>query len=186
MVNANPGSTIYQTNPTRFDSIYTITLSAFTTCQAVTTTKTVRVVSKPQALFTPDKTVGCSPLTVTFTNTSRGSNMNFVWDYGDGSPKFITSSINAVQHTYNTGKQDTFNVRLIANNPCGSDTLMYNIVVSPNTIKLYIAVNGSDAISCLPSKVRFINNTSGATSFNWNFGDGNFLRSEERRVGKEC
>ena len=58
---ANPGSTIYQTNPTRFDSIYTITLTAFTTCQAVTTTKTVRVVSKPQALFTPDKTVGCSP-----------------------------------------------------------------------------------------------------------------------------
>lgn len=171
----NPSSTIYQTNPTRFDSIYTITLSAFSTCQTVTTTKTVRVASKPQALFTPDKSVGCSPLTVTLTNTSRGSNMNFVWDYGDGSPKFITTSSNAIQHTYNTGKQDTFKVKLIANNSCGSDTLMYSIVVSPNKIKLDIAVNGNDAISCLPSTVRFINNTTGATSFNWDFGDGNVL-----------
>ena len=172
---ANPGTFILPPNPTHFDTVYTITLTAFTPCDTVTTTQKVRVKSKPQSLFTPNKSVGCSPFPATFTNTSRGNNMSFVWDFGDGSATFATTNLNAVQHTYSTGKQDTFKVKLISTNECGSDTLVYSIVVSPNKIKLDFAINGNEASSCLPSTVRFINNTSGATSFSWDFGDGNFL-----------
>ena len=76
--------------------------------------------------------------------------MNFIWDYGDGSPKFLTSSSSAVQHTYNTGKQDTFNVRLIANNSCGSDTLIYNIVVSPLVLFIKRTLLGKQLTASLP------------------------------------
>lgn len=172
---ASPSGIVFPTNPTRFDTIYNVTLSAFSTCQTVTATKAIRVKSKPQALFTPNKSVGCSPMPVSFNNTSRGNNMTFVWNFGDGSAPITTSNTNAVQHTYSTGKQDTFNVKLIATNECGSDTITYNIIVSPNTIKLDFAVNATDVSTCLPSTVRFVNNTIGATSFNWDFGDGNVL-----------
>jgi PKD repeat protein len=172
---ANPSGIVFPINPTHYDTIYNVTLSALTACKTVTATKAIRVKSKPQALFTPNKSVGCSPLPITFNNTSRGNNMTFVWNFGDGSAPVTTSSSNAIQHTYSTGIQDTFNVKLIATNECGSDTLTYNIIVSPNTIKLDFAVNATDVSACLPSTVHFINNTSGATSFNWDFGDGNIL-----------
>ncbi|MDI9363480.1 MAG: PKD domain-containing protein [Flavobacterium sp.] len=172
----NPtGGIVLQPNPSRFDTVYNISLTAFTTCDTVTVSQKVRVKSKPQALFTPNKSVGCSPLPISFNNTSRGNNMTFVWNFGDGSAPITTSSTNTLQHTYSTGKQDTFNVTLIATNSCGSDTITYNIIVSPNTIKLDFAVNATDVTTCLPSTVRFINNTIGATSFNWDFGDGNVL-----------
>lgn len=171
----SPTGILFPINPTRFDSIYTVTLSALSTCQTVTATKVIRVKSKPQALFTPNKSVGCSPFNATFNNTSRGSNVTYIWDFGDGSAPITTTSSNAQLHTYNTGVQDTFNVKLIATNDCGSDTITYNIIVSPNTIKLDFAVNATDVTSCLPSTVRFVNNTIGATSFNWDFGDGNVL-----------
>jgi PKD repeat protein len=171
----NPTGIVLQPNPSRFDTVFNISLTAFTPCDTVTVSQKVRVKSKPQALFTPNKSVGCSPLPITFNNTSRGNNMTFVWNFGDGSAPVTTSSSNAIQHTYNTGIQDTFNVKLIATNECGSDTLTYNIIVTPNTIKLDFAVNATDVSACLPSTVHFINNTSGATSFNWDFGDGNIL-----------
>ncbi len=172
---ANPSAVTYQTNPTHLDSLYTISLAGYSACQTVSATKIIRVKAKPQALFTPNKSVGCSPFNATFNNTSRGSNVSYIWDFGDGTAPLATSNTNSVQHTYNTGIQDTFNVKLIAINECGSDTITYNIIVSPNTIKLDFAVNATDVSSCLPSTVRFINNTSGATSFNWDFGDGNVL-----------
>jgi large repetitive protein len=175
---ANPNPILFNINTiTRFDTTYFITLKSFTSCDTSTITKTVRVKAKPQALFTPNKVVGCSPLTVTFSNNSKGVNMQFTWLFDDGSAPLQTNNTNAVQHTFITGIQDTFRVRLIATNDCGSDTTQFNIVVSPNRIRLDFAINGNEAFGCKPHTVRFINNSNGATGFTWNFGDGNTLNT---------
>lgn len=171
----NPGTIIFQPNPTAGDTTYNVTLAAFTQCDTIIKVVPIRVKSKPQAIFTPDKTYGCSPLTVVFSNISLGVNMTFEWNFGDGSPSFFTNNTSSVSHTYNTAQQDTFHVMLIATNDCGSDTGYYNIVVAARTINLDVAVNGNQTTGCAPHLVRFFNNSTGATNFVWDFGDGNVL-----------
>jgi len=173
-VATQPGKIIFQPNPNYSDTTYTITLNAITDCDTITVTKSVLVKSKPKALFTPNKSVGCSPMRVTFNNTSLGDGNSYIWDFGDGTR--VSSQIaDTISHTFITGVQDTFHVKLIAVNECGSDTLSYAIVVSPNKIFLDFALNGNEQTGCTPHTVRFVNNSKGASSFRWDFGDGNIL-----------
>ncbi len=168
----NPGTIVFAANPLGGDTVYHVTLSAITPCDTVIKTIDIRVKSKPRSLFTPSRTYGCSPMTVTFTNTSLGENMSFVWEFGDGAT-LTTNSNGPVQHTYHTGVQDTFTVRLITSNLCGIDSASYAIVVAPRSLNLNFAVNGNEKTGCSPHTVRFINNSTGATNFRWDFGDGN-------------
>jgi large repetitive protein len=177
----NPGTTIFQPNPTAGDTVYNVSLAAYTQCDTIIKVVPIRVKSRPQAIITPDKTYGCSPLTVVFSNISLGVNMTFEWNFGDGSPSFFTNNTSSVQHTYNTAQQDTFYVRLIATNDCGSDTGYYNIVVAARTINLDVAINGNQTTGCAPHAVRFFNNSTGATNFVWDFGDGN-VRSTTNNI----
>lgn len=173
-----PPDVIFNPNPTYGDTVYTVTLSAFTKCDTVQFSRNIRIKSKPKAIFTPSKTYGCSPLTVDFANISKGLNVSYKWEFGDGASQLITGAA-PVQHTYITAVQDTFTARLIAMNECGQDTMEYKIVVAPNTIKLDFAVNGNQYSGCNPHIVKFINNSSGATAFFWDFGDGNLLNTNK-------
>ncbi|HRP44458.1 MAG TPA: PKD domain-containing protein, partial [Ginsengibacter sp.] len=173
-----PGTITFNTNPTNSDTTYFVKLKMLSECDTITLTKSVHVSSKPKALFSPDITTGCSPMKVTFKNTSRGLNNTYYWDFGDGHTATTTSAAN-VEHTFYTGKVDTFNVRLIAGNGCGNDTLQYAVIVAPNTIKANLAMNGPDHSGCLPHTVALINNSAGASSFQWDFGDGNFLSTSK-------
>ncbi len=177
----NPGTIIFQPNPTAGDTIYNVSLAAYTQCDTIIKVVPIRVKSRPRAIITPDKTYGCSPLTVVFNNISLGVNMTFEWNFGDGTPSFFTNNTSPVSHTYNTAQQDTFYVRLIATNDCGSDTGFYNIVVAARTINLDVAINGNQTTGCAPHAVRFFNNSTGATNFVWDFGDGN-LRSTTNNI----
>lgn len=172
---AQPNNVTFATNPTYFDTIYTIQLSATTVCETVKDTQYIKVKSKPKAIFTPNKSIGCSPMTVVFNNTSRGNNVHYIWNFGDGGPDTAVNSKAAQTYTYYRGFQDTVDVKLIAINECGSDTLFYKVVISPNQINLDFAINGNQTQGCKPNTIKFINASNGATSFFWNFGDGNTL-----------
>ncbi len=173
---AQPGTVIYQANPNFTDTTYFVTLTATSECEVVTKTKSVLVKAKPKSIFTPDKTVGCSPLTVNFTNVSKGLGATYIWDFGDGTQQAIATQ-QGVNHTFVTGVQDTFKVKLISINQCGNDTAIYDIVVAPSTLKLDFAVNGTEKQGCKQHTVRFINASNGVSSFQWNFGDGNTLNT---------
>lgn len=173
---AQPAPVVFQPNPTYMDTIYNVKLSAITPCETVIYTLPVRVKSKAKSIFTPDRTTGCSPFNVNFTNISKGIGVTYLWDFGDGT--VIPAATTAPQsHTFHSGIQDTFDVKLIAINECGNDTSIYKIVVSPNTINLDFAVNGNEKQGCNPHTVKFINASSGAATFQWNFGDGNMLNT---------
>lgn len=171
-----PGAVSFPVSPNSADTVYTVIMKVVNQCEAVADTGFVKVRSKPKALFTPDKTEGCSPMRVTFTNTSRGTNANYVWDFGDGTPLFSTNDA-TVQHTYSVGVRTTFYVKLRGANECGSDSLTYAIVVNPNSIRLDFAINGNERFGCAPHTVQFINNTTGANIFNWDFGDGTTINT---------
>jgi len=174
---AQPGQIKFLPNPNYGDTTYQIELSVASACNTLGASQSVKVKSKPKALFAPDKSVGCSPMTVSFNNTSLGVGNSYIWDFGDGSSQVNTTNPNAVNHTFTTGVQDTFHVRLIAINECGNDTLKYAIVVSPNKIRLDFAINGNQFSGCSPHTVQFVNNSSGATLFSWSFGDNNNINT---------
>lgn len=176
---AQPGTITYPINPNLGDTIYTVILKATGGCDTFTVEKKIRVRARPRTLFTPNKAEGCSPFTVTFNNNSAGSNASFTWDFGDGSPR-VPAGFNSVSHTYFTGKLDTFRVRLFGTNDCGTDTGRFNLVVNPNKIKLDFAINGDELNGCAPHTVTFINNTTGANLFRWNFGDGSPVQTTNK------
>ncbi|GAA4743290.1 PKD domain-containing protein [Flavisolibacter ginsenosidimutans] len=170
-VAVQPGSITFAPNPNYGDTTYFVKLKVFSPCDTLTFTRSIRVKSKPKALFTPTKTVGCSPMHVTFRNTSKGTNNTYFWNFGDGTT-LSTTNLDSVQHTFITGVVDTFYVKLKAVNECGADSLTYSVIVAPNTIRLNLAVNGTEHFGCEPHPVSFINNSQGASVFLWNFGDG--------------
>lgn len=165
-----PGTITYLSNPTYGDTTYTVQLKAFSTCDTITISQQILVKSKPKALFTPSATTGCSPMKVVFSNTSLGKSNSYIWDFGDGT-KVPAATADTISHVFITGVRDTFHVQLIAMNACGNDTMTYAVVVAPNNIRLDFAINGTEQSGCTPHTVHFINNTKGATSFTWNFGD---------------
>jgi len=173
-----PGSISFLPNPTFNDTTYQVSLQIFSICDTITITKTVRVKSKPKALFQPSITSGCSPMRVTFANLSGGLNNTYYWDFGDGATA-VTNNLLPIQHIYNTGVQDTFYIKLVAVNECGSDSITFSIVAAPNNINLNFLVNGPNIYGCAPHTVAFFNNTSGASSFAWDFGDGNTLNTTQ-------
>jgi gliding motility-associated-like protein len=167
---ANPGTIIFPPDVNYGDTTYIVTLKAFGNCDTIITSQTVRVRSKPKSIFTPNRTDGCSPLNVTFRNTSLGLNNQYRWLFGDGNT--LVSQDPIVTHRYITGVLDTFYAQLITANHCGEDTATFPIVVQPNTIVLDFAIAGTERFGCAPHTVSFINNSSGAILFNWDFGDG--------------
>lgn len=173
-----PGTILFATNPTYEDTVYTINLSVASICDTVSFSRQVRVKSPPRALFIPDRTTGCSPMRVLFTNTSAGLNNTYYWDLGDGTT-FVTTGRDTFTHIFTTGVVDTFTVQLIAVNECGADTIRFPLVAAPNNIQLNYIVNGPDNFGCAPHTVAFVNLSAGASTFQWNFGDGNSINTTD-------
>ena len=166
-----PPAIVFQPHPLNRDTTYVIRLRAFTDCQESIFIDSVLVRPQPVSIFTPNKTLGCSPLTVNFTNQSKGHPNTYVFTYGDGT-SFTTTSLAAVQHTFTSAKDTVFNVQLQVTNECGTSSSTYAIRVLPNTVTANLVVNGPQLIGCQPHTVTFYNNSVGANQYTWDFGDG--------------
>lgn len=114
-------------------------------------------------------------LTVDFTNTTlnKSASTSYHWDFGDGD----TSNLEDPTHTYTVeGKYD---VSLIASNGFCSDTLLIKeyVKLAPlqsmfNFYRDTLGIVRSDTF-CLADTVFFLNHSSGANQFQWDFGDAN-------------
>jgi PKD repeat protein len=168
-----PIAQTYLPEATGKDTTYIITLKVNTPCGSSTITTTLLVKSFPVSVFSPNKTSGCSPFTVTFSNTSPGTSNTYYYDFGDGTAPVVKTDKSPVTHTYTTPITKDFIVKMIAENSCGrSEPTQYTLRVSPNTIVPELVVNSNEQQGCAPLTVNFQNNTSGANSFTYDFGDG--------------
>lgn len=166
-----PNAVTYLPHPLNRDTTYVITLKATAACGISIYKDSVLVRPKPIAIFTPDNTSGCSPMTVHFVNQSRGVPNVYTFDFGDGIKQSVSTN-QAIQHTYTTAVRDTFTVKLIAQNECGIDSSSYQIVVYPNQVVANLIVNGNNKAGCAPYTVQFNNTSTGANVFNYDFKDG--------------
>jgi gliding motility-associated-like protein len=126
--------------------------------------KQVRLAVTVKAQFeTPAK--GCKPYNAVFKNTSLGGT-DFKWSFGDGA---TSTDVDPVHLYANAG---TYTVKLIAN-----DTSTCNKTDSTTfTITVYEIPTANFAASPNPAPentpVQFRNLSIGATSYIWDFGDG--------------
>ncbi len=122
----------------------------------------------PVAGFVTDVLAGCSPLTVTFANTSVNADV-IEWEYGDGTASAVSDSLHT--HTYyNYGvSAQIFNVVLTTTSAEGCSSQFTNIIT------VYPAVTaafGEPGIHCSPATISFVNNSINASSYQWDFGNG--------------
>lgn len=151
---------------------YTVSLTVQNACNLDTEIKInyITVADPPVADFIADKTSGCVPLIVNFTDRSTTNSTSWSWNFGDGNG----SSAQNPSHQYTAA--GTYTVSLTVQNACGQDTetKIDYITVSdvPDADFSATPVSG-----CIPLTVNFTDlsnaNYSAITSWSWNFGDGN-------------
>ena len=170
------GSTSTSRNPSHtFQSAgsFTITLTASNSGGPSTRTRTNYVTVSaptppPVAEFVASPLAGTAPLAVQFTDQSTGSPTAWSWDFGDGS----TSTSRNPSHTYqNAG---SFTVRLTSSNSGGQNTRTRTsyIVVSAPVSPPIAEFGASPVAGTAPLAVQFADQSTGATAWSWNFGDG--------------
>lgn len=164
-VSASPVHTF--TNITLANITYTTSLIASDINGCLDTAFIFPVVfAKPQAGFTYTPTSGCSPLPVNFFNTSSLAAANN-WDFGNGN---LATGVNASQTftTSSSSSNTVYNIELLIFSPDGCrDSITKSVTVFPQPDAIF-SVNTS---ACSGSAVTFTNNSSGAISYNWNFGN---------------
>jgi PKD repeat protein len=146
------------------DGAYVVTLTATNACGTSIFPQTVLIETPPTAGFTASPASGCAPLTVNFTDQSSPNVLSWSWSFPGGAPSSSTEENPIV--TYNT--PGVYDVQLIVTNTHSSDTLIQNdlITVEPGATAAFTA-------SVSGTVVTFTNNSSNATSYLWDFGDGN-------------
>ncbi len=166
------GNTSGETNPFHVyeddGGDFTVTLSGtsiFNECES-TIQQDFTVFNVPEAGFTIDEIVGCSPFDVQFTNTTDGG-FFYAWNFGDEN---TDNGINPSNTFYNfTADPAIYTITLVAQNfELCADTFQTNVIVSPTPIADFEL---SLTESCyFPQLISIVNNTQFANGYDWDFG----------------
>ncbi len=141
---------------------YTVCLIATNSCSSDTICQQVCACEPPNADFEADTLNGT---TIQFTDVSLGAT-SWSWDFGDGN---TSTSQNPVNSYMTPGY---YTVCLTVTNSCSSDTTCQQIYVC----ELPVADFVQDSTSGLT--VFFNNLSSNSTSWEWDFGDGNYSTNQ--------
>ena len=126
----------------------------------------VTVFSVPTASVTVGPSVQTYPAaTISFINFSQGG-FTYNWNLGDGTQK---DSAFISPHTYATW--GTYIISFKVSNAHCSDSTKQSITIKP---PIPIASFIGSGTGCQPLVVTFTNTSTYASSYLWNFGDGNF------------
>jgi len=161
-------------NPTHTYSeggTYTITLTATNDCGTVVESNTI-IVSEllaPQADFSSTDNDGCAPLTITFNDLSSNNPTNWLWSF-DGGDISTSADQNPTVTFANPGN---YTVILQAGNEVGSNSKVVTAYVN-----VYEAPVAGFNTTSLAESVEFLNTSTDATEFAWDFGDGNDSEEE--------
>lgn len=155
-VKVSPGATI------------TYTVAVTDACNTAPSTATVDItVPTPTVSFSATNIAGCSPLIVTFTNTTLHV-QNCAWDFGDS--KQSTSCATTFDHTYTA--PGTYDVAFSGddNNGCPASQTQTNLITVYPTPKSCFSTTPQTASQFEPI-INFQNCAKGAATWAWSFGD---------------
>ncbi len=143
-----------------------------------TMSRTITVLEPATAAFSISSPL-CETRTVTFSDNSTlpaaaGSIVSWRWNFGDGTPLFITSNNTPVTHNYTVWGNYTVRLSLVTSNGCTSVEKAIPITVNPLARPNF----SFPASLCIPNANVLFTNTSSIAdgtensfTYQWNFGD---------------
>jgi len=154
---------------------YTVSLTASNGGNSDTKTVTalITVFANPVANFSPNKTIGCAPETISFTDMSVIGDAPIVswrWDFGDGNTSFQQNPTNV----YTNPGTYTVYLEVTDANGCTHRYTRNNLItiLSNRTVDF----SAAPSFGCtFPATINFTDLTLGGmlTDWLWDFGDGN-------------
>ena len=133
-------------------------------CQSAPANGTVNVNPIPAVSFTADQLTGCAPLTVNLSNTA-GNPSNCSWNVGNG------QLINGCNAEYTFIQGGCYDISLTTTeNGCSNTLTLNDYICVENPPVAAFSTNPTEFTEPTQS-VSFSNNSVGATSYSWNFGD---------------
>jgi gliding motility-associated-like protein len=124
------------------------------------------------ANFTFTKVDSCGPYTANFSNTSfntgTGATTNYNWNFGDGTS---FNGANPPLHNFPSNSTYTVTLTMTDTNACNNPSIITK-VIDYNISIVKAEFQMPDSV-CVPSLVSFIDQSTNATTWSWNFGDGN-------------
>ncbi len=94
----------------------------------------------------------------------HGNISNLVWDFGDGPSTNFDN-----KHRYTVGK--VYQVKVIFDSPCGSDTLQQNIDIRPDAKPTVMIQTSGGGQVCINDEIMFETRIA-YKQYSWRFGDG--------------
>ncbi len=149
---------------------YTVTVTDANGCSA-TATELITVNPNPVVSLSGLPLSGCVPLNVTFSDLSTvtppATITGWAWDFGDNSP---ISNVQNPSHTYLIAGNYNVTLTVTSSNGCTSTITLNNYVsVFPGPVAGFSA--SPQPASVIESTITFADQSSGATTWQWNFGD---------------
>lgn len=132
-------------------------------------TQNISVNAVPDASFNMVGLPDCTPVLAYFSDNSSGT-VNWQWSFGDGA----SSSLQSPSHNYIAGGSYSVNHIVITANGC-SDTASMQVQVFNSPDAQYTVASNTVVAGTL---VNFTNLSTGASIWQWNFGDGNTSASQ--------
>jgi PKD repeat protein/FtsP/CotA-like multicopper oxidase with cupredoxin domain len=163
---------VLATNVVGDDTVYTA--GGYTTVAVNSTPSTpvfaIDGASLATASFGVNPSAGNAPLTVVFTDSSTGTPTGWSWDFGDNDA--TNSSVQNPVHTYTTN--GPYSVSLTAMTIFGNDTSAPQSITVGASGPMPVPVADFTATPLegpAPLTVKFKDNSTNATTWNWTFGD---------------
>lgn len=128
--------------------------------------KTIRVYSLPVAKFSTNG--ACANMPVHFIDSSIGA-VSYLWSFGDS----IGSTLVNPMHLYASGGMHHVKLSISSVNGC-LDSSSENFIVNPAPNPRFIAKN-----VCLGDTMSFIDSSTNAVSYYWNFGDSSMINTSQ-------
>lgn len=157
---------------------YTVTLRAGsgTTMGVITKTNYITVGDGLQAVFTAYPNQGVAPLTVQFNDTSIGSPIAWLWDFGDGSNSTLKNPV----HIYT--QAGSYAVRLTVSNNIETNTSQVPFLVNVSSINTPVVdFNSNLTLGNVPLTVQFNDLSTGdPTAWEWDFNSDGQVDSNEK------
>jgi len=127
----------------------------------------------PSITLTSSEHAGCIPLTVTFKATAQEHLQQCNWIFNDGTTHAVCDSL-----TRTFDQPGCYDLSYLATSQTGcSQQVVMNNVVCVEAYPVASFYPDQPEISMLNPQVVFVNTSTGATTFNWDFGDNTFGNS---------
>jgi gliding motility-associated-like protein len=138
-------------------------------CTSPIATSTVTVNTIPVLTFDADQLTGCAPLSVNFNNTSAsaGAASSSVWTLGNGAQL----NGNSANYLFTAGGCYDITLTSTVGGCVGTTTIQDFICVENPPVAAFQTNTG--VFTSPTQNVTFVNNSVGASTYTWDFGDGN-------------